>query len=305
MLFVKFSDNNSKTRTFLESGQALVLVLLSLAVVLTLVLFILSRSVTDILVSSKTDEAARAFSAAEAGIEQALVIGTSGGGDLGTGASYSSNVSDFAAGATEFNYPVELSSGDTMTTWFVNHDLATGETVCDASHPCFTGTAFQVCWGKPGENSGDVTTPAVEVSIFYESTPDVASSTKIARAVFDPNAGRLSSNSFTQADNINCSVGDKNYPFQKTINFSDVGIGAGVSGTAGGLRFARVRILYAGGVEPVGVSVIGGTLPSQGQNISSTGISGDSQRKVDVFQGWPEAPSVFDYSVYSSTGITK
>lgn len=288
-----------------ESGQALVLVLLSLAVVLTLVLFILSRSVTDVLVSSKTDEAARAFSAAEAGIEQALVIGTSGGGPVGTGASYTSDVSDFAEGATEFNYPIKLASGDSMTTWFVNHDLATGEPVCDASHPCFTGTAMQVCWGESGASSGDSTTPAVEVSVFYESTPGSTASTKIARAVFDPNTGRLTSNSFTQADNINCSIGGENYPFQKTITFSDVGIASGVSGVEGGLRFARIRILYTGGVEPVGVAVIGGTLPSQGQNISSTGVSGVSQRKVDVFQGWPEAPSVFDYSIYSSTGITK
>lgn len=288
-----------------ESGQALVLVLLSLAVVLTLVLFILSRSVTDILVSSKTEEAARAFSAAEAGIEQALVIGTGGGGGVGSSASYKSTVSDYAVGSPDFNYPIEISSGDTMTTWFVSHDSSTGETLCDASHPCFTGTAMTVCWGKETDSSGVDTTPAIEASIFYESSPGVPLSMKIARDTADPNSARLASNSFTQADNLNCTIADKTYPFQKTITFSDVGIGAGVSGTQGGLRFARIRMLYTDSTEPVGVRVSGGTLPSQGQDISSTGYSGDSQRKVNVFQGWPEVPGIFDFSIYSSTGLTK
>ncbi len=45
------------------------LVLLSMSVVLTLVLFILSRSITDIAVTTSQEEAVRAFSAAEAGVD--------------------------------------------------------------------------------------------------------------------------------------------------------------------------------------------------------------------------------------------
>ena len=42
-------------KTAHNAGQALVLVLLSLAVVLTLVLFILSRTITDIAVSTSEE----------------------------------------------------------------------------------------------------------------------------------------------------------------------------------------------------------------------------------------------------------
>ena len=59
-----------------ESGQALLIVVLSLAVVLTVVLSILARSVTDIKLSTGSEESLRAFSAAEAGIERALIAGS-------------------------------------------------------------------------------------------------------------------------------------------------------------------------------------------------------------------------------------
>src|SRR6185369_13919907 len=100
-----------------ESGQALVLVLLSLAVVLTLVLFILSRSITDVAVSSRQEESVRAFSAAEAGIEKSLVIGTGSTSVIGD-ANYSSSVLSYAEGTQDLVYPINLSSGDTSTTWF-------------------------------------------------------------------------------------------------------------------------------------------------------------------------------------------
>lgn len=113
-----------------QSGQALVIVLLSLAVVLTIVLFILARSTTDIAVSSKSEEATRAFSAAEAGVENALVIGVGGSNlNLGNNASYTSTVTGFAENSPDFIYPVPMYSGDSMTTWFVSHD-SNGNLAC-------------------------------------------------------------------------------------------------------------------------------------------------------------------------------
>lgn len=55
-----------------NSGQVTLLVLLVMVVLLTVGLAVVSRSVTDIRISKETEESARAFSAAEAGIEEAL-----------------------------------------------------------------------------------------------------------------------------------------------------------------------------------------------------------------------------------------
>ncbi|KKU09040.1 MAG: hypothetical protein UX13_C0051G0010, partial [Candidatus Woesebacteria bacterium GW2011_GWB1_45_5] len=93
----------------------------------------------------------------------------------------------------------------------------------------------------------------------------------------------------------------------KTLNFSDLGIPPGSYGSTNGLQFARARLLYnTDQTHPVGFDVSGGdTLPSQGLMIASSGSSGDANRKLEVFQGWPEAPVIFTSAVFSSTGLTK
>ena len=279
----------------------MVLVLLSLAVVLTLVLFVVARSITDVAVSSKSQEAVRAFSAAEAGVEQSLVTGQNFTNDSfanGT-AKFASVVNQAAEGDTEFTYPVELASGDSAIFWFVSHDQD-GNLTC-ADNKCFTGNQIQLCWGKNGTGSSTTTTPAIEVSVFYESSAGNLGTLKIGRATSDPNSGRITSNNFGDSSG-SCS----GFAFTKTIPLSGIVVGGTPLGTQNVLQFARVRMLYnSDQTHPLKLIVSGGTLPSQGQNISSTGSAGSSNREVNVFQGWPEPPSVFDYTVYSSSGLTK
>ena len=294
--------------TRFQAGQALVLILLSLAVVLTLVLFILSRSVTDIAVSSREEEAVRAFSAAEAGIEQSLIVGVSSGTTPIGNASYKADVSSFAAGTNSFIYPVDLNAGETSTLWFVAHD-ADGNVLCNAGSPCFTGKQLRICWGKSGTGANNATTPAVELSVLYATTPGDYSTVRIARAVFDPNSGRRANNLFSASDGGNCTVDGQTFAFQKMVNLSTLGIPPGSYNVQNGLQLAHLRFFYntdtahqaAFDVNFAGNS----TLPSQGSQIDSTGTAGQSNRRLSVFQGWPEAPSVFDFALYSSSGLTQ
>ncbi len=293
-----------------QSGQALVLVLLSLAVVLTLVLFILARSITDIAVSSREEEAVRAFSAAEAGVEKALIAGSSSGLTQIGDATFNATVSSFAAGVQAFTYPMNVSSGDSVTLWFVNHDTD-GNIECSGANPCFTGSKLKICWGKAGTSSAVSVTPAVEVSFFYVATPGDYSTMKIARVAFDPNSGRRSSNFFAAPDAGTCTIDGETFEFQKTIDVAALStpIPASSYSFQNGLQFARVRMLYNTDTDhKVGFDVNfagNSALPSQGQQIDSTGTAGEANRRIAVFQGWPEPPSVFDYAVYSSTGLTK
>jgi len=59
-------------------GQAALMVILGIVVLLTIGLSLISRSITDIRISQETEESARAFSAAEAGIEDLLKQDLSG-----------------------------------------------------------------------------------------------------------------------------------------------------------------------------------------------------------------------------------
>lgn len=289
-----------------ESGQALLLVLLSMAVVLTIVLYILSRSITDVAVTTSDEASLRAFSAAEAGVERALVIGSVGSTSIGD-ASFTVNAIDFAAGSKEFSYPVTLNSGDTATLWFVGHDAATGSLICDATNPCFSGSKVKVCWGSLGTSSGSGTTPAIEMSFVYAATPGDYSTLNVARAVVDPYAGRRSVNSFASPDAGTCQIGGESYEFQKTLDLSTLGVTS--AGSDNGLQFATLRMLYnSDAAQKIGFSVDfpgNDLLPSQGTMVESTGTSGQSTRRVEVFQGWGEVPAIFGSVFFGQNGVTK
>jgi len=290
-----------------SSGQALLLVLLSMAVVLTIVLSILSRSVTDVAISSREEEALRAFSAAEAGIEKAIIIGTSLGETEIGNATFTTNVSSFAEGSQEFANPVGLLAGEVNTVWFMAHNQD-GNLSCSAEKPCFTGRNVKVCWGKEGTAGGTATTPALEVSVFY-ADPAGSSNYKIAREVLDPNSTRTSTNNFSAPDSGTCTISGENYAFQKTIDLSTLGIPAASYSTQGGLQFAHLRMFYNTDMtHPIGISVAlaGNTLlPAQGVAIESSGKSGEANRRISVFQSFGEIPEIFNGAVFSLGGLTK
>jgi len=267
-----------------EGGQALILVLLSLSVVLTLVLYIVSRSVTDVAVSSQQAESVRAFSAAEAGVEHALVaqaLGTTYPGSVGD-SSYVAKVSGFAQGLTGFAYPISLDNGDSATFWLAEHDASGNLTATGA----FNGNKIEICWGNAA------IAPAIEITVYYETAPNDLSKIQIKRWAYDANAAPRGS--FTSAFNSgSCTIAGQSYDFQETLTT-----------LPSNLLLARVRMFYNNVPQNVGISVLGGNLPSQGQNIASTGTAGGSNRKISVFQGWPEFPFVSN-ALFSPEGITK
>jgi len=285
-----------------ESGQALLLVLLSMSVVLTVVLSILARSTLDIGVSTRSEESVRAFSAAEAGIEQALVgVLNAGPVDIGN-ATFNASVTSYSSGVSEFILPSSLYSGESATVWFVSHDPITGNLSCTGpENPCFTGNEIQVCWGKENTPADLNNTPAIEVSIIYLSTSGDYTTAKIARVVVDPNDIRRTSNSFSPpSGGVICEIDSQKFAFKYKFNLVSLGV------NTSGLQLARLAILYNTDMgHPVSVKVFGGTLPAQGVAINSSGVSGSSTRKVEVVRGFKELPGIFEPVVISYGGITK
>ena len=269
-----------------NSGQALVLVLLSLSVVLTLILYLLSRSITDVAVSSRQEESVRAFSAAEAGVERALVTGADNS-DLNIG--YTAKVTGYAENSAEYIYPTPLASGDWATIWFIGHDAIGNFTSTGA----FTGNQMKICWGNDGSN------PAIEVTVYYATS---STTVQIARAAFDPDfLTRSPSNSFDPPEDGTCNIAGTVFDSQADIVFSSF-LPPITNRT--GLLFAKIKMFYNDTPQRIGVKVSGGTLPSQGQDISSTGTAGESNRRISVFRGWPEFPFASD-ALFSPNAITQ
>lgn len=285
-----------------SAGQALLIILLVMAVVLTGALSIVSRSITDITVSQKEEESSRAFSAAEAGIEQAL-IGGSAVGTLSAGGQYSVASTSLAAGG-EFVLPQSLSSGEVAPVWFVAHD-DDGSILCSSDKPCFTGDKIKICWGASDTSRGTDFTPAIEASIFYTQGSGGSTSAKIARGAYDPNPTRTGTNKFSPDDASSCSIGSTQFAFNKTIDLASLSVPRRTDGNQQkGPQFARLRILYnTDRAHPVGVTTVGtGLLPNQGKKIESTGTVGDVTRKIQFFQLFPDAPPIFDSGIFSAVG---
>lgn len=284
-----------------QSGQALLLVLLSMAVALTLVLSVLSRTISDVKISSQGENSLRAFSAAEAGVEQALVVGSDTGSvDIGD-AKFSAKVSDFAEGEAAFVFPNSFVSGEPAVVWFVSHD-ANGNLSCSgAGNACFNGSKIKLCWGD--ETAGGVI-PAIEGTIFYTTSPGDYSTVKIARVAYDKEASSRNNN-FDQPASGNCTIGGVILSYKKEFDFSSLGI-AGF-GTQNVLQFMVLKLLYSNTAHPIGVDVAGSgsLLPAQGQLVESSGTSGDANRSINVFQGYGELPLVFYAAIYGEGGLIK
>lgn len=291
-----------------QAGQALLIILLVMAVVLTIALAVASRSVTDISVSQKEEEASRAFSAAEAGVEQAL-IGGSLTGSLPAGGSFTASVSGLSQGSKSYIVPLLINGGETIPVWFVSH-LDDGSLGCNEDNPCFTGRTIRVCWGEEGTDSSASTAPALELSVLYTTSPGDYKTSRIGRGAYDPNSLRRAANSFSGQDG-SCTVDGQNFAFSKTINLnSDLGIPSSATDNENGLQQARLRLLYnTDRAHPAALFVDfpgNRVLPRQGTRVESVGEAGEATRKIEVYQLFPDLPPIFDFGVFSgSGGLTK
>jgi type II secretory pathway pseudopilin PulG len=298
-----------------SSGQALFLVLLLIAVVLTIVLSSLSRSVTEVTVTSRREESLRAFSAAEAGVERALVTGVSEvDAPLPNESTYTTTVSGIAENNTIYNIPDEFLSGDTGVVWFVEYDPATGDISCPPLGDCFTGNGMEVCWGEPGTDAGSDVTPAIEVTVFYDDSAAKKAinqedfvGVKVVRDTYDPHSVRTLSNFFNIANNGTCDLAGTSYQFSSGfINFDDLGVPC--TGDAGCLLQTWIRILYNTSTKhKMGITVAasGGTLPAQGKKVESTGVAGSSTIELEVYQTFGELPPVFNSVIFSPPGLVQ
>lgn len=316
-----------------QKGQALILILLVMAVTLTVVLSAVSRSVTEVSVTSYEENALRAFSAAEAGVEEKLlnpVIGTipvTYPDPTDTSVSYSGEVSNPYEADDRFLYPKRLVAGETATFWLVDRD-SSGRLSCKSGENCFQGSTLNICWGDPSYSySNNNLRPAVEISVFYDDTHlSTITDTNPSNNFENLKVRRYANDSYARGNGIPigsppgaCNpIDGQNFTRRTDVSLGggdspgcDTPAGCGVCNTNFGcVVMVIVRVLYSNVSypQPVAIRAVGGApsrLAGQGIIISSTGVAGESTRKVNVFQGHPEPPGLFDLAVFSGSSMTK
>ena len=302
--------------------------LLVMSLVLTLVLSSVSRSVTDVGISTSEDSSIRAFDAAQAGIERMVIQEATPGAQyqLGNNASYTVNTGVAQGTGNFYKYPLNLMSGESAIFSFVDYDVVDGDyvPVCNGGGSCQIPNNIRICWGSPDTPTSSDTTPALFMEFYYNSDPDVAhaqkwenmfdlSDIKVATISADPYAGRSPPNHFTPLfmdASDNCNPNNASWAFNSAYSIrSNDNLFPGFPGGFdvhynGALLFVRITMLYNDIPQPLGMKSAS-PLPIQGSAISSVGQSGDTFRKLILFQGYPEIPVEFGNSLFSKSDLTK
>lgn len=299
-----------------QKGQALLIILLLMAVVLTVVLSVSSQSITEITISEHEEYSARALSAAEAGVEETLISGSGSGGSISleNDATYTTTVNLISPSGGEFVYPEGIKSGESVTFWLVSHD-ANGDLIC-TGEPCFQGDEMKFCWG-----SGGVPASALELLFFYDDDTTNKNweppsldfeNVGVKRLAYDPVPGtRTPSNNFTQSE-FSCTISGVSFEYSTpTIDLSSTFLpdcDPSAAAGAGCLLMVRARLFYNEDHEQlIGISTPSfvNAMPAQGASIDSTGSFSDATRRISVYRSYPAPPDVFDSAVFSYGSIEK
>lgn len=283
----QFSTLNS------QKGQVLLIVVLIMVVGITVGLSVASRSLTNLRNTTEEANSQRAFSAAEAGIEQAIhsgKVGTLIGGSAGGIQALDPANPNIAAikqvTVTEIKgQQIILKGGsavgqdDGTDLWISSYSNNPAQLV-----PNSNPINVVVYWCERTDTT--CTNAAMEIIVVSGSRAQPITK----RYAFDPIDSRRGTNNFAPTVSVGSSeqIAGKNFRYKTSpIAFTDG-------------MFVRIIPLYADAKTAVWSSV---PLPVQGRLIDSTGISGDTVRKVTYFQGLPEFPAEFFYILFQTKPV--
>jgi len=275
-----------------ENGQILVVVILVVVVALTVGLSLASRTITNLRSSSEEAQSQKALAAAEAGVERAIQSNTPvtiySPHDIGNNSSYVTTSTPAQNSTFKLNGGNLIQKDEGADIWFVPHDPSTDNPVY-TSPATFQGR-LNLYWGSPSDDCYSSTNKPAAIQVIIVTGNGAAA--KSYRYAYD---------SCSRANNFTTANGISTYP----LNGVTYGNRTPNNDLASGLSnivMVRVVPIYKDTVVGVQACSQSGSsctsLPLQGYNIDSTGKSGDANRRITVFKGWPQT-----YLPYLSYGL--
>lgn len=245
----------------MKKGQILLITVMLLATVMTIVLSVSFKSVTDTQVTKLEEESQKALAAAESAIEVALKnndTATLGLGSLISITGFEGSATIDTTTSTQFTTP-SIPKDGSYTFYLGNYNVDT-KTIGASINQNVT-----VC------SQSGTTNPAIEVTLVKLSG--------VKKYVVDPSA-RISNAGIGLGV---CSI-DGSSGFSYTIPGADIGANG---------QFLLVRVLYAPTKllfsRSTNLPIQGRTISSQATSSTSTGVS----KKVVLFQSYPQIPTDF------------
>lgn len=269
-----------------QRGQILLIVVLITVTALTIGLSVAARSVTNTRTSEDAANSEKAFSAAEAGVEQSLTSNSAANGTFNssTNTKYSTTLITVAGTSFPLNNGSPVLVDSPADLWLSSYPI---------NYTNLWNGTFTVYWGK----STDVCTQSQTTNTMAALEIIVLSGTNASNVQshtydVDPCNARATGNGFQGAAGGG-TVSGTPYNFGFTVP----------TAIANGL-LVRIIPLYAStGIAVTGCNAAGAnctSLPVQGTVIQSTGTSENTERQVVTYRYNPVLPSeLFQYNLFA------
>ena len=251
-----------------QKGQILLITVMLLATVMTIVLSVSFKSVTDTQVTKLEEESQKALAAAESAIEVALknnATATIGSGSLTSITGFEGSATIDSSTSKTFKTANILKDGG-YTFYLGDYNLTTKAIGSSTTSPA--NQAITICF-----QSG-TTNPALEITLVKSSG--------VKKYVIDvPSSSRITG----ATDASSSCIPDSTFGFSTDIPGGDIGADG---------QFLLVRPLYTStrllfSRSTTDFPVQGRTVSSQATSSTSTGVS----KKVVLFQSYPQIPAEF------------
>ena len=273
-----------------NSGQVIIIVLLVVTIGLTIGVSLMTRTLQELRSSAVSDSSARAFAAAEAGLEEGLRTLTlrdwTPAQTLTNQATYKYKIAQ--EGTTGF-YPGQIAQDDVVQMGIVKPD---GDTTPNP-------TSLDIYWAGPADPQ-DTETASLVLTFVYKKAAtygitkiSVNGTTRVTNGFINPvETGGI----------VEQFLRDVNDP-QGTTFADKIRISLNTAYFDNGTPYAlRIRPVYAKtsvAVLPIN-STGNATLPAQYLTISAVGAAGDAQRALEVKKTNPYLPPIFDYVLFNA-----
>lgn len=263
-----------------QSGQVVLVTLLILAVVLSVGMSIVSRSITDVKTSQQSQESARAFWVAQGELEKAIRSNTTSSSVGSVEISYEVTRSTLG-GSQEYLYPEQLRADYPATIWFVGH-TADGDLDTDSF---VQPSTINIYWGNTTDDK-----PALELTFVYQELGVY----RLGRYVYDPDE-TVTGSGFDSVTAGDYSVLNNHFVYRAQI--SDLNLFPS-------LYFVRVNLIGDSSISRLAVTS-DVNLPDQAECYLSTAVVEASgiTRKLSECRLFNEYPSIFDTVLYSGAAI--
>lgn len=264
----------------MQAGQILLIIVLVMTIALTIGLSVASRTISNLRVSTDEENSQRAFSAAEAGIEQAMQTNTQNSGSFSNNTDYQTTITTVSGLEFILNNRLPVLKDNAVDLWL-------------SAYPGYTSPwsgTLTIYWGKGNDacNTNETlnTMPALEILVITGNKANpVLTHYPVDVAPCSARAAPPTGNLFEVIPTGGGTVEGRAFSFRKTIVINS------------GL-LVRIIPLYAPSVIGVrGCAADGVTnctdLPSQGRLITSVGTADTTQRKLIGFEENPKIPMQF------------